>query len=56
LHTEFWEEKPEEKRPLGRPRRIWEDNIQMELQEIGWEEGQRTGVNWLRISISGGHF
>jgi hypothetical protein len=26
--------KPEEKRPLGRPRRRWEDNIKMELQEV----------------------
>jgi len=28
-------EKPEEKRPLGRPRRRWEDNIKMDLQEVG---------------------
>jgi hypothetical protein len=27
--------KPEGKRPLGRPRRRWEDNIKMELQEVG---------------------
>jgi hypothetical protein len=27
---------PEEKRPLGRPRRKWEDNIKMVLQEAGW--------------------
>ena len=27
--------KPEEKRPLGRPRRRWEDNIKMDLQEVG---------------------
>jgi hypothetical protein len=27
--------KPEGKRPLGRPRRIWEDNIEMDLQEVG---------------------
>ena len=27
--------KPEEKRPLGRPRRTWEDNIKMDLQEVG---------------------
>jgi hypothetical protein len=26
--------KPEEKRPLGRPRRIWEDNIKIHLQEV----------------------
>ena len=28
--------KPEGKRPLGRPRRSWEDNIKMELQEVGF--------------------
>jgi hypothetical protein len=28
--------KPEERRPLGRPRRIWEDNIKMDLREVGW--------------------
>jgi hypothetical protein len=28
--------KPEEKRPLGRPRRRWEDNIKMNLQEVCW--------------------
>jgi hypothetical protein len=27
--------KPEGKRPLGRPRRTWEDNINMDLQEMG---------------------
>ena len=27
--------KPEEKRPLGRTRRSWEDNIKMDLQEVG---------------------
>ena len=27
--------KPEEKRPLGRPRRRWEDNIKKDLQEVG---------------------
>jgi hypothetical protein len=29
--------KPEGKRPLGRPRRRWEDNIRMDLRVIGWE-------------------
>jgi transposase len=28
--------KPEGRRPLGRPRRRWVDNIKMELREIGW--------------------
>ena len=34
------EEKPEGKRPLGRPRRRWEDNVKMDLQELecgGWD-------------------
>jgi hypothetical protein len=31
--------KPEGKRPLGRPRRRWEDGIKMDLREIGWEGG-----------------
>jgi len=39
--------KPEGKRPLGRHRRRWEDNIKMDLQEVG--EG------WLRIGTGGGH-
>jgi len=28
--------KPEAKRPLGRPRHRWEDNIKIDLQEVGW--------------------
>jgi len=32
-------ETPEGKRPLGRPRRRREDNIEMELQEVGWGHG-----------------
>jgi hypothetical protein len=40
--------KPEGKRPLGRPRRRWEDNIRMDLREV-W-----TGLIWLRIGTSRG--
>jgi hypothetical protein len=29
--------KPERKRPIGRPRRRWVDNIKMDLREIGWD-------------------
>jgi hypothetical protein len=29
--------KPEGKRPLGRPRYMWENNIRMDLREIGWK-------------------
>ena len=39
--------KPERKRPLGRPRRRWKDNIKMDPQEIGC--GLWTGSSWLRI-------
>jgi hypothetical protein len=38
---------PEGRRRLGRPRRRWEDNIKMDLQEEGW--GAWTGLIWLRI-------
>ena len=31
--------KPEGRRPLGRPRRIWEDNIKMDIWEVGWGHG-----------------
>jgi hypothetical protein len=31
--------KPERKRPLGRPRRTWKDNIKMDLQELKWRHG-----------------
>ena len=45
--------KPEGKRPLGRPRRRWEDNIKMDLQEVGGVVG--TGWGWLGIETGGGH-
>ena len=32
--------KPEGKRPLGRPSRRWEDNIKMDLREVGCESGE----------------
>jgi hypothetical protein len=45
--------KPEGKRPLRRPRRRWEDNIKMDLQEVGGFVG--TGWSWLRIGTVDGH-
>jgi hypothetical protein len=36
--------KPEGRRPLGRPRRRWEDNIKMDLLEGGWEHGLGLSV------------
>jgi hypothetical protein len=44
--------RPEGRRPLGRPRRRWEHNIKMDLQEVGW--GAWTGLIWLRIGTGGG--
>jgi hypothetical protein len=44
--------KPEGKRPLGRPRRRWEDNVKMDLTEIDW--AVLTGFVWLRIGTSRG--
>ena len=43
--------KPERKRPLGRPRRRWEDNIKMDLQEVGggcgdWMELAQDRDRW----------
>jgi hypothetical protein len=37
--------RPERKRPLGRPRRRWEDNIKIDLREIGID-----GANWIRLA------
>jgi hypothetical protein len=37
--------KPEEKRPLGRPRRRWVDNIKMDLREIGWDD-----MDWIELA------
>ena len=37
--------KPEGKRPFGRPRRRWEDNIKMDLQEVGGCRG-----NWMELA------
>ena len=52
--------KPEGKRPLGRPRRKWEDNIKMDVKKIEWifrklEGVVGTGWSWLRIGTGGGH-
>ena len=44
--------KPDGKRPLGRPRRRWEDNIKMDFQEVGC--GAWTGLIWLMIGTGGG--
>jgi hypothetical protein len=38
--------KPEGRRPLGRPRRRWEDNIKINLPEVGWG----GGVDWIDLA------
>jgi hypothetical protein len=45
--------KTEIKRPLGRPRRRWEDGIKMDLRETVWR-GVWSGFTWLRIWTVGG--
>ncbi|KAJ4443290.1 hypothetical protein ANN_04958 [Periplaneta americana] len=37
--------RPERKRPLGRPRRRWEDNIKMDLREVGYDDG-----DWINLA------
>jgi hypothetical protein len=37
--------RPEGKRPLGRPRRRWKDNIKIDLREMG-----KDGVNWIHLA------
>jgi hypothetical protein len=38
-------EKPEEKRPMGRPRRRQKNNIKVDLQEVGF-----GGLNWIKLA------
>jgi hypothetical protein len=42
--------KSERKRPLGRPRHRWEDNIKVDLREVGLE-----GVDWIHLAEGGTH-
>jgi hypothetical protein len=56
--TKGWENrllvgKPEGRRPLGRPRRKWLDNIRMDLVEVGWVDVDWTGLVWLRTGTGG---
>jgi len=43
--------KPEGKRPLARPRRRWEDNIKMDLQEVGC-----VGMDWIELARDRGRW
>jgi hypothetical protein len=40
--------KPEGKRPLGRPKRMWVDNIKMDLRVRGWD-----GMDWIDLAKDG---
>jgi len=44
VYAGFWW-KPVGKRPLGRPRHRWEDNIKMDLQEVGC-----GGLDWIKLA------
>jgi hypothetical protein len=46
----IWVARPEERRPLGRSRRRWEDNIKMDLQEVGW------GMDWIELAQDRGRW
>jgi hypothetical protein len=41
----IWVVKPEGKKPLGRPRRRWVNNIKIDLRDIGWD-----GVDWIDLA------
>jgi hypothetical protein len=43
--------KPEGKRPLGRPRCTWVNNVKMDLREIGWD-----GVGWVDVAQDRDHW
>jgi hypothetical protein len=45
----LWVVKPEGKRPLGRPRRRWVDNIRVDLGEVGWGDVDWTCLTQDRI-------
>jgi hypothetical protein len=45
MHISILVGKPERKRPVRRPRCGWDDNIKMDLREIGW-----GGVEWINLS------
>jgi hypothetical protein len=41
---EYFGRKPERQRPLGKPRRRWEENIRLDIRETGWEV-----VDWIHL-------
>jgi hypothetical protein len=45
MHIGCWRESQMNKKPLGRPRGRWVDNIKMDLREIGW-----NGMDWMDLA------
>jgi hypothetical protein len=45
MHIGYWWESQKVKRPLGRPRRRWVDNIKIDVREIGWD-----GMDWIDLA------
>jgi hypothetical protein len=45
VFTGFWFGGPKAKRPLGRPRHRWEDNIKIDVREMGID-----GANWIQLA------
>jgi hypothetical protein len=45
MHIGHWWESQQKKKPLGRPRRRWVDNIKMDLRERGWD-----GMDWIDVA------
>jgi hypothetical protein len=45
MRTKFWSGNLRGRDKLGRPRHRWEDNIRVDLKEIGWE-----GVDWIHLA------
>jgi len=45
VYTGFWRGNLKDKRPLGRPRSRWKDNIKMDLQEVGF-----GGMDWIDLA------
>jgi hypothetical protein len=46
MHTVFWLENLKGRnRPLGKPRRRWEDNIRIHFREVEWE-----GLEWINVA------
>jgi hypothetical protein len=45
MHVGYWWESQKEKKPLGKPRRRWVDDIKMDIRERGW-----GGMDWIHLA------